>query len=205
MKIKMSLHRIISEIKAVEAKLQAIPHTQYVSTLVGNDADKVLLLKASSQSAYDKAVSQMTNLAALKAARNKANSTTLVTIGGKQMTIDEALGIKASVPFRQNLINTVQHQFVAAQTQVDRVQAVIDQKVATQLSTMFSGTKKATQEEIDVVRNSAERDQKAIVVHAAGLKECVEALKNELEAFVTEVDYVLSEANATTTTEVEIN
>jgi hypothetical protein len=200
----MSLHRIIAEIKMLEAKLSLIGSTVFVGYQVGDETDKTIEFKTNARSSYDKLVSNYKNLATLKAARNKANSETKVTIAGNVMTIDEALSAKATLPYKQSLIATLTAQFTQAQRQVDASVTQIEAKIAQQIATMFTGTRKATDEEIAVIRAAAERNQKGMAVIANGLKENLEALKAEVEAFTLEVDFVLSEANATTKVDVTL-
>lgn len=210
MSTSMSLHRIIAEIKNLEAKLSVIGATTFVSALVdGNSPEQTAVISKAerdSQAEFDKVVSAFTNLATLKAARNKANSTTEVTIDGKKMTIDEALSIKASIPHREVLIGNLTAQFTRAQARVDQVAAQIDLKVNAQITAMTSGsTKKVETEAIEVIRRGVEKDQKLKIVAANGLKDKIEAMKAENERFNVEVDYILSEANATTIVEVSLN
>lgn len=200
----MSLHRIIAEIKSLEEKLNMINHAQFVGVQVGDDVTKANEFKTVSRSSFDKIRSQYANLATLKAARNKANSVTQVVIAGVTMTIDQALAAKAATPYKQTLINTLTIQFTNAQRQVDQNTAQIEAKVNQQIATMFTGTRKATDDEVAVIRSAAERNQKAQVVVADGLKENLEALKAEVEGFTLEVDFILSEANATTKVDVNL-
>lgn len=204
MTTKMSLHRVIAEIKAIEASLSQIQAGAFVYQSVGSDTSEHAAIKSKSQGVFDKFSSAIANLATLKAARNKANSTVAVTIAGKSMTIDEALALKASLPHKRELIRVLQAQFNKGQQAVDQANAQVEARITQQLNTMFTGTRKATEEEVKVIRASVESVQKAGLVHADGLKDRIEALVDEVNAFVTEVDYTLSEANATNTVTVQL-
>lgn len=207
MKTKMSLHRVIAEIKAIEGKLSLLPRSEFIFMTTGVQAAEKegAADRAKSQAAYDQAASLIANHAILKAARNAANSRVTVSVGGKTMTIDEALAQKAALPYKQTLIATLQNQFVAAQRQVDANQAGMNAKVDSQVATMFStGTKKATEDEVNLVRRTVENGAKIEAHFAEGLKDRLETLKEEVSAFTTEIDYVLSEANATNTVEVQL-
>lgn len=200
----MSLHRVIAAIKDIETKLTMTAHTSFIYTAITEDATKIAEAKQKSQSDFDKVNSLIANLAELKAARNLANSVAQVTIAGVTMTIDEALAKKAAVPHKQALINTLTAQFTNAQRTVDTNAAQIEANISKQMAAMFTGTRKATEDEVAVIRAAAERNQKAVILHADGLKERLEALKKEVEDFNLEVDYVLSEANATTKVDVKL-
>lgn len=195
---EMSLHRIIAEIKATEASLGTLGSTAYVYTSPADNATEVAEAKRLSQIAFDKTVNQLNKLAKLKSARNLANATTKVKIAGVEMTIDEALALKASNSYKTSLVNVLRQQMVNGQARVQAVQNQIEQKIATQVQAASSGTKKATDEEIKVFRQLAERNTKLEVTFVDGMKERIEQFAAELEAFNTEVDYALSEINATT-------
>lgn len=204
----MSLHRVIAEIKNLEAKLGTIGTSNFVVSLVDGKSDVQAAAIADatreSQKEFDKHVSAFKNLASLKSARNLANSIVKVTIDGKEMTIDQALSMKASIPHREMLLAHLQAQFQRAQARVDQVAAQIDVKINQQIAAMSAGSKQVSAEALKVIRDGVEKDQKLVVVHAAGLKDTIEKMKGEIERFNVEVDYVLSEANATNTVKVSL-
>lgn len=205
---KMSLHRIIAQIKNLELKVGSAFQPQYVTHLViGNselqkktteDAKKL------SQTELDKFVSNVHNLAILKSARNKANSEFKVTIASVEMTIDEALSKNASIPQREQMLSVIRSQFAQAQASVDRTDAEIDKKVNAQITAFTTSAKPMSKEQIALIRTETEKDFKREVVYANGLKETIEKMAKDIEDFKLEVDYVLSEANATNFAEVEL-
>lgn len=200
----MSLHRIIAEIKSIEAKLAALPSTPFVYQALADDVKEHAQHIAKSQSDFDTYQSLIANLATLKSARNKANSTVEITIAGTKMTIDEALAKKAALPHKQALIRSLQNQFTNGQRAIDASTTQIEARIAQQLANMFTGTRKATDDEVKVIRDSVERAQKIKLLFAAGLKEQLDKLIKEVDGFTTEVDYVLSEANALNTVQVAL-
>lgn len=202
--MQMSLHRIIAEIKAAEQKLAQIPQGSFVYTVPVDDTANTDEAKKLSQSNFDKIAALLTNLATLKAARNLANSTTKVKIAGVEMTIDEALAKKAANVFQLTFLNTLRSQMTNGKARVDQVQAQIETKIAQQVAAASGGTKKASDEEIGTFRKLAERNTKIDVVVFDGMKAKIDEMATALEQFATEVDYTLSEANATTKVEVDL-
>lgn len=204
MTTKMSLHRVIAEIKNIESKLTGIQSGAFVFTATGDDQAEYAAIRAKSQSQFDSFQSMIANLATLKSARNAANAKVQVTIAGKVQTIDEALAAKSALVHKKELIRVLQAQMVNGQRAVDAAKVAIDTRVQQQIASLFGGTKKATEDEITLLRNTAERASKVTMVFADGLKENVERLTKEVDGFVTEVDYILSEANALNTVEVTL-
>lgn len=203
--MEMSLHRVIAEIKATEQKLNAITNGAFVFTVPVDSVTDTDEAKRLSQSNFDAIQSLLTKLAVLKAERNKANATTKVKIAGAEMTIDEALARKAANVYRLTFLNTLRAQMNNGKVRVDQVQAQIEAKIAQQVSAASGGTKKASEEEIRVFRQLAERNTRIAVVTFDGMKDQIDRIAAELEQFATEVDYVLSEANATTKVEVNLS
>ena len=200
--MEMSLHRIIAEIKSAEQKLQGVSNGDFVFMAPADNQLEIEQAVKMSQSAFDKYNNLLSNLATLKAARNRANATTTVTIAGRKMTIDEALAQKAANVYRLSLLNTMRSQMTNGKARVDAVQAQIETRIAQQVAAASQGTKKASDAEVEVFRSLAERNTKQTLVAFPGLPTKVEEIATFLEQFATEVDYVLSEANATTKVEV---
>ena len=203
----MSLHRVIAEIKNLEAKLTETNSAVFVTTGIDSTnkpfAEANKEAKEKSQAALDRIMSNVANLATLKSARNKANSEIVVTISGKQMTIDEALAMKAAVHYRQEVTATIMNQFNIAQRRVDVANQAVEQKVNTQMSTVLAN-RTVTQEEMVNMRTTIEKDQKQVLIFGDNVKTSVDRIAGEVESFLTQVDFVLSEANATNTVEVSL-
>lgn len=200
--MEMSLHRIIAEIKSAEQKLAVVSSGDFVFMAPADNTQEIEEATKMSQSAFDKYNNLLSNLATLKAARNRANATTAVTIAGRKMTIDEALAQKAANAYRLLFLNTMRSQMTNGKTRVEAVQAQIETRIAQQVAAASQGTKKASDAEVEVFRSLAERNTKQKLVTFPGLTAKVEEIATFLEQFATEVDYVLSEANAMTKVEV---
>lgn len=197
----MSLHRVMAEIKSIEEKLALVAKHNFVSVVKGESRDDAatavrLQFITDAKSALDKSVNMIKNLASLKSARNKANASLTVVINGKAITIDEALAQKAAIIHKNNLIEAIVSQLVLAQRQGLQAEQEIEVKVAAQLVAMFNNTRKATEDELTVIRNGFERSLKPIVLAPEGLKTTLDNMKNDVDEFVKEIDFVLSEANA---------
>lgn len=201
MKTSMSLHRVISQIKSIEERLHSIRHTPFAQAVKGGNVELIGELRKGYQSAQDRFASDIQNLATLKAARNLANSTTSVSIAGRSMTIDQALATKSTIQYRQELVNTLKSQLVSAESAERQAKEEQERKLGELVSKMFTGTRKATTEELDVLRNQFEKVQ---VVHSTNLKELIASSEKEIQDFTTEIDFALSEANAVNKVDVEL-
>jgi len=203
--VKVTLQRVLAEIKNLETKLPTdIAATKFVGVKVGQGVDIRLDQMAKTVDGdLQSIVDRMQRLAHLKSVRNYANATTKVVVNNIAMTIDEAVALKASIPMRQNLINMLRHQLAQATVLVQKQEEVIQQRVEAQLTALNSGTKKASEQEIEAIRNLVSPGLKAEVIAPRDLQQVIDKMQKEVDNIVLELDFTLSEANAKT--EVEVN
>lgn len=202
---KVTLQRVLAEIKNLETKLPTdIAATKFVEVKVGQGVDiRLDQMVKTVDSDLQSIVDRMQRLANLKAIRNYANATTEVVVNNTTMTIDEAVALKASLPLRQNLISALRHQLANATFLIAKQDETIQQRVEAQLTALNSGTKKASEQEIEAIRNLVSPGLKAELVAPKDLQVKIDKMQKEVDNITLELDFTLSEANAKT--EVEVN
>lgn len=198
---KISLHRAMAEIKSLTYQIQNF-NQSIVSTATKNNnmvghlsADAY---KIQSQSNIDNYKSMVERLFKLRVARNLANSTTIVNVRGEQMTIDAALTKKSSVYYMQQLLNQIKAQMNTAQMQVAQANTEIDRKVDNQVTAIAGSNKTVKQEELNAIREMMERTTGREIVMGRNVMQFIEETERESVLFMTEIDFALSEINATT-------
>lgn len=202
---KVTLQRVLAEIKNLETKLPTdIAATKFVEVKVGQGVDiRLDQMVKTVDSDLQSIVDRMQRLANLKAIRNYANATTEVVVNNTTMTIDEAVALKASLPMRQNLISALRQQLANATALIQKQDETIQQRVEAQLTALNSGTKKASEQEIEAIRNLVSPGLKAELVAPHDLQVKIDKMQKEVDNITLELDFTLSEANAKT--EVEVN
>lgn len=202
---KVTLQRVLAEIKNLETKLPTdIAATKFVEVKVGQGVDiRLDQMVKTVDSDLQSIVDRMQRLANLKAIRNYANATTEVVVNNTTMTIDEAVALKASLPLRQNLISALRHQLANATFLIAKQDETIQQRVEAQLTALNSGTKKASEQEIEAIRNLVSPGLKAELVAPKDLQVKIDKMQKEVDNITLELDFTLSEANAKTEVEVD--
>ena len=204
-----SLTRLLAEIKAINATLTQIPLVVATAPngtgIIDGGTATIEEFKRVSQSRFDSWVGLFDRLAKLIAARNKANATTQVVISGKTMTIDEAILWKNSVQQKRQGIEAFKSQLNQAANIVKNAEAKVtsESATATQNSVTSGRQSSLSQEEMDSLTKHYQKlfGRTAAVVDA--VKVGIENMEDQISRFLTEVDYVLSEANAKTIVEIE--
>lgn len=200
----ISLHRVIAEIKSLEEKLNlSVPVVAACSSkdqMVGNLTKEKF--EAQSQGAIDEFTANLSRLRKLKAARNLANSTTVVKIAGSEMTIDEAIIYKVTSEKLRTFVQFVKSQMVAAANQVAIASAEVEKKIEAQAIAIGGSTKKIDQNELDTIRRMFQKSTGKEIAIGSNVEDFIAKATKSLDEFAVEVDYVLSEANAKTLVEV---
>ena len=207
-----TITRALSRINALQDKLQKAADLTYVTTvntikLNSEDTLKTLTdLKANIQSAE----AIKLEILKLKLKIQESNLSTIVTINNKEMTVREAIELKYLYEnYFSRISNVMTDQLrrsklkqSAAQTEIENAQ----QEAIKQLTAMDSSISSAEIESrskfsIELVRQTKEIS----VISFNGTEDPENSVKNyieEISTYLEEVDYVLSESNATTTIEV---
>ena len=200
--MKLSLHRVIAEIKHLEQGDVKLPQIVVFSndgnTVSGKDIETVL---KDAQGSIDSELAKAERLIALKVARNKANSETQIVVAGKTMTIDQALATKSVLTRYDAMLQQLRIQSVVAQQGFNRQQEEKRLAVEKQIASITTASNKPAQSMIDSLMILVEQQYPGKIVSAPNLSK-LEALEKFVSDIRLELDYVLSEANAKT--EVEI-
>ena len=138
----------------------------------------------------------------LKAAINLSNSLTKVVIGGNEMTVAEAIDAKSQIAVSRLLINRITQQYTKETAVFDKSMAEFTAKEESTLSAYGSRDKAPKQDEIEVILKPLRNKQQPSLSNVLDAAKLVKKLTEELQTFEQEVDFVLSESNATTKVEV---
>lgn len=202
---KISLTRVLSEIKSITESLATHVVIAAVST---NKTGRVVTencnhdqFKLTSQSRFDAWTAQVERLVLLKTLRNKANVLVEVTVGGKQMTMDQAIAKKAMLTWQKSALANFKAQLQKAQLEVTKadadVQISVDKAVAAAVA-----SNALTTEQSNVFKAMYEQSLGKQIAVGDNIKTSLEKLEKYITEFSNEIDYVLSEANANTHVEI---
>lgn len=200
---QVSLHRVIAEIKNLEVKLS---QTQQVVAVASKKDGLVNMtneqFESKSQGAVDQFVANVDRLQKLKVARNLANATNQITISGQQMTLDAAIARKATAHFTRGFVDMIKQQINMATAQVTAASNEVERKIEAQVQAIGGSTKKVSDEELKAIRAMIEKSTGKEMVMGKNVKAFIESASEELDKFLLEVDFALSEANASIKVEV---
>lgn len=205
----MSITRALTRAKTIEKQLARLVESQFVVTLMKREVDDVTdVFKDNlkmTQSNFDQFNALFAELNNIKAAVRKSNEVTKVVIGGEELTVADALVYKNTIVYRNNFLDRITRENRNAESRVEQSKINADNKFASVRENLIKNSQgqDVSEDYLKTVLTEEERRlKKAIVeVKVSGINnvnEYIEAERKRIDTFLEEVDYVLSESNATT-------
>jgi hypothetical protein len=200
---KMTITRALAELKMLDKRINnAISSADFcILKKKGQkhiDGKEVADVQAIFKSNFDSIRDLIQYKQKLKGAVVQANATTLVKIAGNEYTIAQAIDLKNSLEYNKAFRKKLWTQFVSHRNEVERLNTSVAQAAERDAAQAF-GTKQksSTAEYAQYVEDYKERHEVELI-EGFDTKNEIAALDAFLEEFYTEVDFILSEANATT-------
>lgn len=205
----MSITRALTRAKTIEKQLARLVESQFVVTLmkreVDDESDVFKDNLKMTQANFDQFNDLFAELNNIKAAVRKSNEVTKVVIGGEELTVADALVYKNTIVYRNNFLDRITRENRNAESRVEQSKINADTKFASVRENLIKNSQgqDVSEDYLKTVLTEEERRlKKAIVeVKVSGIKdvnEYIEAERKRIDTFIEEVDYVLSESNATT-------
>lgn len=205
----MSITRALTRAKTIEKQLARLVESQYVVTLMKREVDDVsdvfkdnLKMTKSNFDQFNDLFAELNNI---KAAVRKSNEVTKVVIGGEELTVADALVYKNTIAYRNSFLDRITRENRNAESRVEQSKINADNKFASVRENLIKNSQgqDVSEDYLKTVLTEEERRlKKAIVeVKVSGINnvnEYIEAERKRIDTFIEEVDYVLSESNATT-------
>jgi len=205
---KVSIHRALSELKLLDAKIsKKMEGTRSVGLM---QKDKLVNqfyteehFKATANSDYQSIIDLIERKVGIKKAIVAANAETIVKIADKEMTIADAITYKSVVQYKKQLLELLESQLRSVKTQVEQNNAKIENaaidlaKVALSKSDVALGDK-----DVEKVVGPYLESHLYSIVDPLKIEEKIAELSKEINEFEAEVDSILSETNAVTLIEI---
>ena len=139
---------------------------------------------------------------AIKRAIILSNAKTPVKIGAFEGTVAEAIEYKYSIRVKRDLLSNMKETLQAKRLEYEQQKANVDSRLERLLQSELGKDVKTNPETITALTNSFRENNKVELVDPLDLAARISSLEEELDSFETNVDWVLSQANATTFIEV---
>lgn len=204
---KMTLHRALSELKTLEKRINnGVDNLNVVAIKKGDKFS----LPVSEEEFTKKAKADLESVEALIQRRHDlkkaliiANATNTVIVNGMEMTIAEAIDYKGVIEYKEKEYKKLNRLYQSALEKFEQENRNNEQKLEQFILNMTGKeSTKLTPSELEGLTKMFNKTNEVKLVDPVGLKERVDALRMEIDTFTSDIDAILSEANATVTIEV---
>lgn len=158
--------------------------------------------KVASQSRFDSWVNLSDRLIKLRVARNLANATIYITVSGKSMTIDQAIAMKSLLKLQQQAVEGFKRQISAVDVHVTKADNEIRMAVEKSVQTTIASPTPLSKEQVTLLQEMYQNSLGKTLVIGDAVKAGIKKLEEHIQSFTAEIDYALSEANASTKVDV---
>lgn len=197
----MTITRALAELKLLDSRIYgAISDADFGGVLVGkkissgkhNSIEEVeKVAKASYQSIKD----LIKRRNKIKSAIVNSNATTEVEVAGVKMTVAEAIERKSSIGYEKYLLSELKSQYSQLVSHADKINKDVEKRLDEHLKSLFGKDAKISAPEVESVVETFKLNNEAKIVDPINLKDKINELEKEIEEFLFNVDFVLSESN----------
>ena len=210
-KVKMTIHRALSELKLIDARIEkAINVVEPTGLMQLNKPVNGFYPKDEFETDVKAKYQSVTDLIdrknSIKSAIVKANGETNVKIGDKTMTIADAINFKTVIAVKKQLLNTLtqKHNAVTAKftKENEKINDVALENAKIMIGKQGDDRVKPNDEDVKNIVEPFVKRNEFHLVDPLEIEKLTENLQNEVNEFEAEVDAVLSEINAITLIEI---
>lgn len=213
--MKISVTRALVELKNLDKKItQAIGSGVFLGTTVGTDNQKKMAVtgnqdieaaKSTIQGNFDRVCALIDNRQKIKAAVVLSNASTQVTLGGKIITVAEAIETKTTLPYKESFLNALKQQFTFCQNQVQTQSTKLEEDIDKMLAVVYGNDKGKIQPEAYAqIAEPRRKERQPAILDPIKIESKIKASQDEIQLIQSELDFVLAESNAKTEIEVDI-
>lgn len=197
----ISVTRALAQVKALSDRIQRATGQSFVAITTGGKhasgtpvQEIENVLKANIQSV----TGLIAQRNALKSAIVRSNAVTNVVIAGKERTVAEAIERKSSIVLEQTLVQTLKQQLNRATTQVEQANVLVAARLDTLIQTAVGKDRKVDEADVKAITGPFEAQNAAAILDPSKLQAVIDSMQQEIDEFLLEVDFALSEVNAVT-------
>lgn len=206
----MSIHKLLAELKTLDDRILktikdgvfCVANEHMNTKIAGKPIDEY---EKTMLSAYNRSVDLIRRRKALRKALMLSNVSTHVQIAGTDYTVAEAIEMRNhGIEMEQVLLNTMTSQYAAVCKRVEKENADVMEEAEQHVLALFTNKEgKVAADDIAKIKQTYIEAHHYDMINPLKVDEKIQAMSDEIEAFMSEVDAALSTSNALTMVTVE--
>jgi len=200
MTTQMSVTQGLAELKLLDKRLnKRLDGAPWAAVSTKTNRVNEDELKKMAESFYKSYMDLVSRRDTIKRAIVLSNASTTVTIGGKwKGTVAEAIEHKSSLSYKKKLLEKMKDDTLTAESNYRAAVEERDSRLDRLLSSELGKDVKTNPETIAALSTSFQETNKIVIVDPMNLKVVAAELEETIDAFESNVDWVLSETNGKT-------
>jgi hypothetical protein len=198
---EMSITQGLAELKLLDKRIKKLCGTdcfKFVDVSTKTRFVDTDTLKKEALASYQSFVDLVKRRDSIKQAIVLKNATTLVKIGEWTGSIAEAIERKSSIEYKKSLLYNMKRQATAANERYDNEQRELADRLDRLMNSEMGKDVRTNPETINAITSSFYEKNKVSLVDPLNSAKLIADLEEEVETFLTNVDWVLSETNGKT-------
>jgi hypothetical protein len=197
---QISVTQGLAELKLLDKRInKELSYVFWAKVSTKNSRVDEVALKKSAQAEYQSYMDLVKRRDTIKRAIVLSNATTPVSIGTKWSgTVAEAIEHKASLAYKKSLLDKIKRCMTTVDSEYASASEALERRLDGLLSSELGKDVKTNPDTITALRQSFLETNKVEIVDPLDLVNMAKELGDEIDAFETNVDWVLSEANGKT-------
>ena len=205
--MKMTIHRALAELKLLDKRINKQIKDSVPFCVVKKKDEKQV--NGMSLEEYNKKVEGNFNAIIdlikrreqIKAKIMHSNTITKVNVAGEEMTVAEAIERKNTIEYKKKLLNRLRADLQMALDEMENGNIILLDKLESFLEATLGDN--PSSKEIETVSEMFKEKNELKLYNPINIEKKIEKLEEEIEDFLMEVDFVLSESNSKTTIEID--
>ena len=200
---KMSITRALNELTLLESRISRAISESVFTTHKKASSKNVLNGRKTVEEFSQEAKASLQSVQALIERRKQikelivaSNAVTKVTVGAKEYTVASAIERKTSIQLDKMLLNKLVSSFANSMSSVERANEKLENEIS-MLNTTYMAKENAMSETMLKMNQEYREQNETTLVDPLNIQKLIETMKNDIEEFENEVDFVLSESNST--------
>lgn len=204
MTTKITIHRGLAELKLLDSRIQKSINEIYPTAVCqkGKKIDGHITeeeFKKNAETSYQSITDLITRKVKLKSAIVKSNAATVVTIGGRQMSVADAITYKTIIDHQKNFNSFLRQRHTGAVANLNKNNDNVNKNVEILLQNAFGkDSTKISKDDLEAVSKPYLDNNTFHLIDPLKAADKITQLDKEIAEFETEVDAVLSESNSVT-------
>lgn len=198
---KMAIQEGLNELKVLDSRIKKALNEQgsYVSVTIGEKSvrgyENNEKFAAKAKGNFDSINALLNRKTVIKNAIIKKNAEVVVEIGGKSMTLAEAINNKTFIEDKRVLLNQLMYQYNNAIRELERAEIAYQDKLDKHIEMTFGKDQKDKMKGTEDVFEFFNKNNKPSFIDPIKLKDVIDELSNDIDTFEAQVDFVLTRAN----------